>query len=45
MPRVMLVVSLHDVGAMCRWMSIKVVFLGVVAGLGRMLGKASAVAG
>jgi hypothetical protein len=45
MPRVMPVVSLIAVGAMCRWMSVKVVFLGVVAGLGRKLGKAPAVAG
>jgi hypothetical protein len=45
MPRVMPVVSLIAVGATCRWMSIKVVFLGVVAGLGRKLCKASAVVG
>jgi hypothetical protein len=45
MPRVMPVVSLIAVGAMCRWKSVKVVFLGVVAGLERKLGKASAVAG
>jgi hypothetical protein len=38
MPRVMPVVSLIAVGAMCRWMSVKVMFLGVVAGLGRKLG-------
>lgn len=30
---------------MCRWISVKVVSLGVVVGLGRKLGKASASAG
>jgi hypothetical protein len=41
----MLLVSLIVVGTMCHWMNVKVVFLGVVDGLGRKLGKASAVAG
>jgi hypothetical protein len=38
-------VSPNVAGAMCHWTSVKVVFLGVLDGLGRKLGKPLAVAG
>lgn len=45
LPRVGPVVSPYVMGAVCRWINSKNVALGVVVGLGRKLGKASAGAG
>jgi hypothetical protein len=45
MPRASPVISPSAVGSMCRGTCFKVVSFGVVVGLGRKLGKASANAG
>jgi hypothetical protein len=42
MPRASPVISPSVVGSMCHWIGFKVVSFGVVVGLGRKLGKASA---